>query len=314
MRKFLLLLPLLFVAACADKKAPAIRADLPVTRLTERVYVLHGPNELPNKHNQGFMNNPGFVLTKKGVVVIDPGASVRVGELVLKKISGVTPDPVIAVFNTHVHGDHWLGNQAIKAAYPKAVIYAHDRMKTKAQTEGDRWIKLLDRMTEGALRGTRPVAPDTVVHHDETLTLGGMHFRFYHSGQAHTDGDLMIEVVEEKAMFLGDIVLAGRIPPMNDGHFLGNIRVIDLALESGAVHFVPGHGPSGGREVPRAYREYLAELTAAVKRHHDQGLADFEMKPKVAEALARFKTWKHFDDELGRHVGLAALQAEAEGF
>ncbi len=83
---FALLSLIVFLSAC-DRKAPAIQADFPLTKLTERVYVIHGPNEIPNKQNQGFMNNPGFVLTRKGVVVIDPGSSIQVGDMLLKKIA-----------------------------------------------------------------------------------------------------------------------------------------------------------------------------------------------------------------------------------
>ena len=79
-RPLLVLLLTLFAAAGCNRKAPGISADYPVTKLTERVYVIHGPNETPNKKNQGFFNNPGFVLTKKGVVVIDPGSSVQSSE------------------------------------------------------------------------------------------------------------------------------------------------------------------------------------------------------------------------------------------
>jgi len=57
------------------------------------------------------------VLTAKGVVVVDPGSSVQVGEMLLKKIATVTKDPVIAVFNTHIHGDHWLGNDRHRRAH-----------------------------------------------------------------------------------------------------------------------------------------------------------------------------------------------------
>ena len=310
--------PILFglalIASCTPAKAPPIRGAFAATQITERVYVIHGPNEVPSKHNQGFMNNPGFVLTGKGVVVVDPGSSVQVGEMVLAKIAAVTRDPVIAVFNTHIHGDHWLGNQAIKTAYPKAVIYAHPKMKAKSPTEGPVWVERIDRMTEGAIRGTRPVAPDVHIEHDETLALGGAHFRIYHGGPAHTDGDLMIEVVEEKTMFLGDNVFAARIGRMDDGHFAGNVAAIELALKSSAVHFIPGHGPSGGREVPTAYRDYFKGLVAAVKKYSEQGMADFEMKPKVLEALAAFKGWKDFDTEVGRHIGQAYLQIEADSF
>ena len=33
-------------------------------KISDHVYVIHGPTELPNETNEGFMNNPAFVLTE----------------------------------------------------------------------------------------------------------------------------------------------------------------------------------------------------------------------------------------------------------
>lgn len=303
-----------FLLAGCDSSAPPLVRDYPPDRITESVYVIHGPIDLPSPANQGFMNNPGFVRTHKGVVVIDPGSSVRVGEMVLAKIAAVTPDPVIAVINTHVHGDHWLGNQAIKAAYPKAVIYAHANMKAKAAVIGEQWIAMLDRLTDGAIKGTRTTLPDAHVEDGEVLKLGNRHFRVYHTGTAHTDGDLMIEITEDKVLFLGDNVLVGRLGRMDDGHFAGNAAAIDVALSTGAQHFVPGHGPTNGRAPLRVYQNYLRTLHATVRKLVKQGLSDFEMKPAVVQSLAPYRQWGQFDAELGRHISLAYQQVVNEEF
>lgn len=308
-----LLVVTLSLGAC-DRKAAPIKADFPLAKLTERVYVLHGPNETPNKANQGFMNNPGFVLTKKGVVVIDPGASVQVGDLLLKKIATVTTDPVIAVFNTHAHGDHWLGNAALRRAYPKAVIYAHPKMIEKSVGQGTDWVKLMRRLTDGASQGTQAIAPDLGIDNEETLTLGSVHFRVHHNGPAHTDGDIMIEVLEEKVLFLGDNVVAERAAHLDDGSFLGNIAACELALKTSATRFVPGHGQSGGRELVMAYRDFLKTLYATVKKYYGQGLTDFAMKDKVVAELKAYQNWALFDSEIGKLVSLALLQTEQASF
>jgi glyoxylase-like metal-dependent hydrolase (beta-lactamase superfamily II) len=308
------LLAAALLAACGESQAPALSAEYPAKRIGERVYVIHGPNELPNKANQGFMNNPGFVITSKGVVVVDPGSSVQVGEMVLRAVAAVTREPVIAVFNTHIHGDHWLGNQAIKAAYPQAVIYAHPKMKARAPVEGPAWVERLERLTGGATRGTRAVVPDTVLDNDETLRLGDRRFRIYHHGHAHTDGDLMIEVIEDKVMFTGDNVMAERVGRMDDGHFAGSIAAIDMALASGAEHFVPGHGPSNGRATLRAYQDYLKTVYAGVKKYHDLDPTDPEIKARILPSLERFRGWREFDSEVGRHVGQIVQEIEAASF
>ena len=100
----------------AGRAAPL--PDYPASKVATHTYVIHGPVDYPNPQNQGFMNNPAFVLTKAGVVVIDPGSSVQSGEMVLRQIRKVTDQKVVAVLNTHAHGDHWLGNQAFREAAP----------------------------------------------------------------------------------------------------------------------------------------------------------------------------------------------------
>ena len=310
---FALLFASVILGAC-NRKAPAIEADFPVTKLTERVYVIHGPNELPTKANQGFMNNPGFVLTKKGVVVIDPGSSVQVGDMLLKKIAAVTKDPVVAVFNTHIHGDHWLANDAVRRAFPKAVIYAHPKMIEKSVVEGENWIKTMLQLTDGGTKGTKAVIPNLGIDNEETLTLGGTHFRIHHNGHAHTDGDIMVEVVEEKVLFMGDNVVAERALRMDDGHFLGNIAACEAALKTGAKHFVPGHGASNGREVVTAYRDWLKALYASVKIYYAKGMSDFDMKDKVVADLKAYQKWALFDHEIGKLVSLAWLQIEQASF
>ncbi len=316
MRRIPLVILILAVSlvACSRSKGPAIEGDFPLARLTEHVYVIHGPNDIPTKQNQGFMNNPGFVLTNKGVVVIDPGSSVQIGEMVLKKIATVSKDPVIAVFNTHIHGDHWLGNDAIRAVHPQAVIYAHPNMRAKAAVEGENWLKLLSTLTDDATKGTRALAPNMDINHDEILALGGKHFRVIHTGTAHTDGDIMIEVVEDKVLFAGDNIVAERTARMDDGHFKGNIAAVEAALKVNAKIIVPGHGPSGGREVADKYLAYLQAFYGTVKKYLDQGMSDFDMKDKVIADLKPYQKWALFDTEIGKLISLAYLQIEAEAF
>ena len=306
----------LLLLSCSSAKAPPIEREYALTQITDHVYVIHGPNENPNRTNQAFSNNPGFVLVHGGVVVIDPGASVQVGEMVLRKIATVSKDPIIAAFNTHIHGDHWLGNQAIKAAYPKAVIYAHPKMIEAINAgEGDNWIKMMNAATQEASRGTKVVTPDMGLDQDEALKLHGTSFRIYHNDRAHTDNDIMIEVIEEGVIFLGDNVLNKRIAANFPGHgnIQGQIEAIDLALKSKAARFIPGHGTSGGREIALTQQALLKLLRASVKKYYDQGLSDFEMKDKVMRDLDAYKDYYDFDN-LGRVINAAYLQIETESF
>jgi glyoxylase-like metal-dependent hydrolase (beta-lactamase superfamily II) len=291
-----------------------IKKDYPVSKLSDRIYVIYGPVGEPTKANQGFRNNAIFVVTKKGVVVMDPGTSVYVGNMILKKIKTVTNKSVVAVFNSHAHGDHWLGNQAFKDANPKVNIYAHANMiKQAKEGEGDRWIKLFNGATDNAVVGTKPVIPNKSVKDGDVIKIGELSFRIHHTGSAHTDGDIMVEVVEEKAILTGDIVRVGLVGISNKS-FKGNIKAIDRALKTKAKLFVPGHGKANDQRVAKNYRKFMSILRNTVAKHYESGLSDFEIKPKVVKGLSKYKNWSRFKENIGRLVSLTYLEVEAEAF
>lgn len=298
----------------AADKGPAL-PDYPADRVAANTWVIHGPIGYPSPENQGFMNNPAFVVTAEGVVVIDPGSSLQSGEMVMRQIRTVTDKPVIALLNTHVHGDHWLGNHAFRNADPEVPIYGHPKMLERvAQGAGLQWVDLMLRASEGATAGTDVRGPNIAIGHGESLTFGGVEFKFHHPGPSHTDNDLMIEIPSEKVLFLADNVCNERIVRMDDGTFRGSVAVADYALTIPVEVYVPGHGQTNGAGFVRDYRDYMKELYGHVKTLYDEGMSDYEMKPIIKEKLARFDDWTGFEDELGKHISLAVLEAEQAMF
>lgn len=289
--------------------------DYPFEQVAENTWIIHGPLEMPNASNQGFMNNPGIVLTDAGVVVVDPGSSVQSGEMVLRMLRKVSDQPVIAVFNTHIHGDHWLGNQAIRAAYPDAPIYGHTEMLAMVDAgSGDTWVELMDTLTEGATKGTRVVGPTHAVKHGDTIKAGNKTFRIHHYGQAHTRTDIMIEVEEDDVVFLGDNVTARRIPRLSDGNFQGNISAVDKILDVDAKTWVPGHGPTGDAAMVKAYRGYLQAVYSSAEKAFDEGLDSSDVKEISLQATTQYKDWSGYDDELGPQGAQAYMEVEAAEF
>ena len=306
----------LFFAAILTSAVHAAPNDIirsyPVVKVAPDTYVIHGPLGEPSVANQGFMNNPGWVIAGDQVVVIDPGSSVQAGRRVVEQIKKTTRLPVTTVYTTHIHGDHWLGNQAILEAWPKAVLVAHPDMIAKAQAgEGQNWVRTISRLTEGYTDGTRAVIPTLATADGMTRKIGNRQFKILSSNDAHSKTDIMIEV-DNGVLFTGDNVLNKRVMRMDDGTFLGTIKAIDRALTLPVKVIVPGHGKSGGREVLTAQKAYFQTLFDAVKTEYDLGKSDFEMKPVVAKKLAKFKQWHGFEAALGKHVSLAVLEIEQQ--
>ncbi|MDH5424806.1 MAG: MBL fold metallo-hydrolase [Gammaproteobacteria bacterium] len=289
--------------------------DYPADKIAANTYVIHGPLEFPNEKNMGFMNNPGFVITADSVVVIDPGSSLYTGKMVLRQIRKITDKPVSHVLNTHIHGDHWLGNQAFAEAFPKAQIMAHpDMIAAAKKSEASRWISLMENLTKGATKGTKAVIPAIAIKNDFEFKTGGIRFKVYAPAKAHSKTDVMIHVLEESVVFLGDNVLSGRIPGMGDASFRGNMKACDVASGISARHFVPGHGQTGKVDIVKTFKNYLDIVYSQAAQFYDEGQSDFEMKPRIVEQLKTFHHWAGFEEEVGHHVSLAVLEAEKAAF
>lgn len=315
LKVFNVIIGLLFTTSALAARGPDL-PDYQAEEVTSGVFVIHGPVDYPTPENQGFMNNPAFLVTDTGVVVVDPGSSVQTGQMVLRQIRKVTDKPLLAVLNTHVHGDHWLGNQAMRDVAPDVPIYGHANMlKAVEEGAGQAWVDLMMRATEGATEGTRVVGPDKTLDNGSEIAVGGLTFRVHFYDHVHTHTDLMIEVPEKELLFLGDNANNHRIVRMDDGSFAGTITALEKVKQDvSAKTLVPGHGRTGGWEIVDAYRNYIAILYGAVEALFDEGLMDFEMKPRIAERLTAYKDWAGFEDELGKHISLAYLQVEEAAF
>lgn len=304
----------MIIAASSARGGDAL-PDYPAVKLGDRVWVIHGPTELPNPGNKGFMNNPAFVVTSDGVAVIDPGSTLETGRMVLRQIKSVTDKAVTHVFATHIHGDHWLGNHAIREAFPSAKFYAHPVMIEQAHAgEAENWVDMMDRLTEGASRGTEAVIPDQVLRDGQEIRVGDVTFRIYLSDWAHTKTDAMVEIVEDSILATGDNVLYQRIGRMDDASFRGNIAACQQAMNLELKHYIPGHGPSGGPEVIKPFCDYLRILYDKVSGLYEEGLSDYEMKDSVVGSLSAYSEWSGFEDEVGKHISLALLEIEQAEF
>ncbi|MCA1978788.1 MAG: MBL fold metallo-hydrolase [Thiobacillus sp.] len=307
----------LFVALALSTAALAGPKDTvrayPAQQVAAGIHVIHGPQGVPSVKNQGFMNNPAWVITQDGVVVIDPGSSLQAGRMVVAQLKKSTRLPVTHVFNTHVHGDHWLGNQAILDAWPGATLIAHPDMIRKAREGADAfWIKLMSDRTRGYTDGTRAAIPTVEAADGQEFRIGGKTFRIHSSTDAHSKTDLMIELVEDRVLFTGDNVLSRQVMNLRDGTFKGVMKATDRALAIDARLYIPGHGKSGDRTLVEDQKAWFGTLMNEVRRMYDEGKSDYEMKPVIAEKLKAYRNWPEWDPNLGQQISLAILEIEQE--
>jgi cyclase len=252
------------------------------------------PFELPQE------GNAVFVVTSQGVVLFDAGGSPAMGEAIVAKVRSVTRQPITHVVLSHWHGDHMRGLQAIRAAFPHAIVIAHPFARDFIVSTQERWLKRRETMVpniEKALsaalasgqdlsgrplipaerawlekglsitgeldrenKRTTYVIPDTTVQDRLTLTLGGRQIRFLHPGRAHTAGDLVMWLPQDSLVATGDIVTAP-VPLMQSPYVREYTGTLDSIRALGFRTLVPGHGAV---QRDGAYVELLAALIRTV--------------------------------------------------
>lgn len=299
-------------------QGPPVR-DIRPEQIAPHVWLIYAEDGFPTAENQGVMASVLFVVTARGVVVLDSGCSLQHGEMAIRMIRSVTDRPVVAVFNSHYHGDHWLGNHAFVQTYGDALpIHALPHTIEQVRgTEGNAWRSLMERWTNQATAGTRIVPPNRPVAHGQTFDYGDVTLRLHHHGHAHTPSDLCVEVVQDRFTYVGDIAMGNRIANMDDGSYLGTFKYYDaLQQAAGEQVWWPGHG-RGSQTLLKEYGDFMRGIwepcAEAVKqqigleRAKDMVLKD----PRVA---SRARTMQGFESNIGKYTSLAYLEAERELF
>jgi glyoxylase-like metal-dependent hydrolase (beta-lactamase superfamily II) len=256
------LLPLADAHAQEGAGVPPLVAQ----KVSAHGYFFQGEQGMPSAANRGHSSNAGFVVTGEGVVVFDALGTPPLGEAMLAAIRKVTPAPIRRVIVSHYHADHVYGLAAFKAA--GAEIWAH-RAGEAYFTSGVAEERLAQRRRDLAPwvdESTRVLRPDLWLDGDTAFKLGGLTFRVVFAEGAHSPEDVMLYVVEDRLLFAGDLIFAGRVPFVGNADSRGWLKAMDkmIALQPRVV--VPGHGPAS-RDVERdlaTTRDYLLYLRATM--------------------------------------------------
>lgn len=211
---------------------------------------------------EGAGGNMGILKTGEGLLVIDSKVE-QVAEALLKELTALSPNPlkIKYLINTHYHGDHTGGNEALNK-YTETIIM-HPNCKTS----------LIKSLKEKAAENTY-ISKIQTCPKDEgmVITLGGETVRLLHFGPGHTSGDLVAVFEKAKVVQTGDLFFNG-MPAyidVEDGSDTGNwINTIETLCEKYPDYkIIPGHGNVTTIKDWLVFAEYLKylrkQVTAAI--------------------------------------------------
>jgi glyoxylase-like metal-dependent hydrolase (beta-lactamase superfamily II) len=107
-------------------------------------------------------------------------------------------------------------------------------------------------------------------------------------GAAHTDGDTIVVIPEEKLAYVGDLLYVKSVGYMGDGHMRSWLQSLDFLAELELKQIIPGYGPPAGREGVNEFRIYFRDFLSEV-------LSKIEAKESVTAIKRNFTLPKYQD-------------------
>lgn len=247
----LLLAATMLVAVPASAQQDFSKVEVKVERVAPGVAVLFGAG-----------GNVGLSYGDDGNVLIDDQYAPLVPKIEAA-VRSVDPGPVRFVINTHWHGDHTGGNEALGKA--GAVIVAHDNVRQRLSVE------TFSKRFNSTIRATpKSGLPVVTFAQGVSFHLNGDRLQVVHVPHAHTDGDSLVYWTGANVLHMGDTFFNKMTFPFIDLESGGSIdgaiaavrRGLELVKPGGKV--IPGHGPMASREDLSAYLAMLEDVRAQV--------------------------------------------------
>lgn len=194
---------------------------------------------------------------------------------------------IATLLNTHSNGDHTFGNQLVEGA----VIISSEAclQEMKFQVEGPKdprgsirfdWQNYGDAgkffnevlFSRFSPDGHIATLPTKTFSGEQTMQVGSKEVRFIEVGPAHTKGDVVVYVPEDKTVFAGDILFMDGHPIVWDGPVQNWIDACDLMMTWDVDTVVPGHGPITDKQGIQNLKDYLLFVRAESRPRFDAGM------------------------------------------
>jgi glyoxylase-like metal-dependent hydrolase (beta-lactamase superfamily II) len=207
--------------------------------------------------------NNGWIIFEDYVLVID--ANFPAGaQLMISKIRAITNKPIRFAFDTHHHGDHAYGNQVFvdNGGVPVAHAGVLEEMR---RLEPGRWNEAAKGRADVRVSHLKP--PSVLFTHDLLFDDGKHRVELMHLGVAHTRGDAVAWLPNEKILFTGDVCVNGPYNFVGDGDVGKWIATLEAARKLGAKTVCTGHGARSVGSVLDDQQAFFKALQDQVGAH-----------------------------------------------
>ena len=236
--------------------------------------------------------NQGFIANGDACIVVDSGFQNKTAQQILTRVRKLRPKRLLFV-DTHYHSDHVFGNTVFAAM--GATVLSHEKCRRTMRAKSARLLakyRARDPRLARILENVRVSYPSLTywdrlrAYPSEDLAIE----MFHPGGRAHTDGDSIVHVPDDRVVFAGDVLWVGYHPNLEDSDIQGQIRALQMILRLRPRRVVPGHGPVCGLKEVQRFIRYLEELDRSSRGALKAGLGPEEMVRRAVPSWS--EGWK----------------------
>jgi len=257
-------------------------------------------------------SNAGLIVDGDQTLLVDTLFDLKLTGEMLGQMRAAVPaaNSIGRLVNTHANGDHTFGNQLVAGAEIIASRACAEEMKERPAEElaamqrnwrqlGEAGAFLHEVMGSKFKWDDVKNTPPTRVFEDELrLKVGDKEVLLKNVGPAHTRGDVLVHVPQDRTVFTGDILFVEGHPVLWAGPIDNWVAACDRILAWDVETVVPGHGPIADKAALVEYRTMLvtardrmAKLVADGKSEDDvvaaKPFADLDAKWAPTELASK---------------------------
>lgn len=254
------------------------KVEIKTTKLSPNFYTLEAQG--PTGAVGGTM---GVLAGPEGVLMVDANFA-PMSDKVIAAVHKISNAPIRFLINTHVHGDHTGGNEAL--AKQGAVIMARDELRFRLAHPAP---------AANGTPGTPAPAmalPLVTYRGQVTFHMDGEDVEAIPIPAAHTDGDTLVYFPNNDIIMTGDFFRSLGYPNIdlaNGGSLKGMLEGlgITIGMAGPKTRIIPGHGAIADRAGLTAHRDMILAIRDKIAPLVQQG--------KTVEEVIASKPTAEFD-------------------
>lgn len=228
-------------------------------------------------------SNAGLVAGDGGSLLVDTLFDLTLTAEMLEEMSSITATrPIGTLVNTHANGDHCFGNQLVEGAEVITSEASAAEMENlppallAAMLAGDFGDTTNAYLQEAfgpfTFTDIETPRPTRTFSGELTVEVAGRTAELIEVGPAHTAGDVLVYLPDDRVIFTGDILFIHGTPIVWNGPIQNWLNACQKIIDLDCRAIVPGHGPLTDAAGVRAVADYLSYVKAEASVRHEAGM------------------------------------------